>query len=328
MKLVTVLVMLWQLSKCVGKERIYFPYEENPLRYNKFIFVDDHGITHVQDLSSYPTLQFISYRWPFTIGKVVLHLYTVKNKKRSEVFPLKSFDALKKSTRYDPKKPNYFVVHGYLNDVNSEVCQMIKDAVLSKYDVNVFVVDWSVHTFRLYVFTRMYVTVVGDELGAYINSMIDFFKLDYDDFMLVGFSLGAHVAGSAGSMTEGQVKYIVGLDPAGILFTVSDLKDRLDTGDAKMVQIVHTTSTLGFKSSLGHADFYFNDGYIQPECGNDFISTCSHGQAYKYYVQSLTNRVFRARLCDPLEDKTNATAIMGSYHLSYNASGDYCVNTR
>nr|CAH7728372.1 unnamed protein product [Callosobruchus chinensis] len=57
----------------------------------------------------------------------------------------------------------------------------------------------------------------------------------------------------------------MGLDPAGPFFTVKNLDNRLDSTDAKFVQVVHTNDGfLGFSGQLGHADYYPNGGKTQP----------------------------------------------------------------
>lgn len=61
------------------------------------------------------------------------------------------------------------------------------------------------------------------------------------------------------------------MDPARPDFELPFLrnpKDRLDTGDAKFVDIIHTCAgTAGFVRPIGHVDFYPNGGtFRQPGC--------------------------------------------------------------
>lgn len=81
---------------------------------------------------------------------------------------------------------------------------------------------------------------------------------------LAGYSLGAHAAGYAGAMLNGEVEQIIGLDPAGPLFTLPAVVSpdfRLDPTDAEFVQVLHTSGgTLGTSVKSGHADFYPNGG--------------------------------------------------------------------
>lgn len=63
---------------------------------------------------------------------------------------------------------------------------------------------------------------------------------------------------------------IIGMDAAQPLFTFPfhiDAAKRLDSGDAKFVQAIHTScNTLGVAGNVGHADYYLNGGAIQPLC--------------------------------------------------------------
>lgn len=82
-------------------------------------------------------------------------------------------------------------------------------------------------------------------------------------------SLGAHAAGYAGSFIGmGKVSRITGLDPAMPKFDYASPEGRLDTTDALFVDVIHSCAgTLGLKQSIGHIDFYPNNGEaIQPGC--------------------------------------------------------------
>ena len=107
---------------------------------------------------------------------------------------------------------------------------------------------------------------------------------------IVGFSLGAHVAGFAGSHLKNlsritgklirgcaieicNVPYLLsGLDPAGPLFEGYDGKVRLDKNDADYVDVIHSNGEsvivggFGTWEPIGHVDFYPNGGRAQRGC--------------------------------------------------------------
>ena len=65
------------------------------------------------------------------------------------------------------------------------------------------------------------------------------------------------------------------MDPAGPLFDIANPSVRLDRGDAKFVDVIHTDirlTSLGIVGSfgvgrpIGDVDFYPNGGYHQPGC--------------------------------------------------------------
>lgn len=78
-----------------------------------------------------------------------------------------------------------------------------------------------------------------------------------DKIHIVGFSLGAHVAGVTGfkfyNETNKKIERITGLDPAGPLFTLSNSVDKLDKSDANFVDVIHTNKGMkGISELSGH----------------------------------------------------------------------------
>lgn len=106
-----------------------------------------------------------------------------------------------------------------------------------------------------------------------------------NDLVIVGHSLGAHVSGYAGKhITSGKIGVIIGLDPAGPLFSVDKPHKRLADTDADYVQVIHTDAgNLSLEGPIGHADFYPNGGNEQPGCtkGNALTSYLSKILSYR-----------------------------------------------
>lgn len=137
-----------------------------------------------------------------------------------------------------------------------------------------------------------------------------------DDVTITGHSLGGQIAGFAGAALNGQVGQIIGLDPANPLFTfprLESIENRLDSTDAKFVQIIHTSSgLLGVYNDCGHNDFYPNAGIV-PQIGcilpllTDSVTpesiSCSHFKANSYFIKSLNPGVnCKASKCDSYFD--------------------------
>lgn len=115
---------------------------------------------------------------------------------------------------------------------------------------------------------------------------------------IIGHSLGGHTAGIAGKKINGNVQTIIGLDPAGPLFSMGSPGERIDPNDANYVEIIHTNAwTLGFGEPLGNSDFYPNWGRSQPGCGIDLVGTCAHGRAPTFFAESINNHYFYAIRC-------------------------------
>lgn len=141
--------------------------------------------------------------------------------------------------------------------------------------------------------------VLINQQGDFINAIQELYNLEGDSFLLIGHSLGAHVAGNAGAAITRKISRIIGLDPAGPLFSVGVLDDRLDTSDASFVQIIHTNGEiLGFDTPIGHVDYFPNGGMSQPGCGLDLAGTCSHSRSYYYLAEAIARgEVFKSLLC-------------------------------
>ncbi|VEN45226.1 unnamed protein product [Callosobruchus maculatus] len=159
--------------------------------------------------------------------------------------------------------------------------------------------------------------------------------LTLDRTSIIGHSLGAHVAGLVGAALDGQLDHIIGLDPAWPLFPIDDKDSRLDFGDAKYVQIIHTCAgRLGFPVSIGHSDYYPNGGLAQEGCGvTDITGSCSHGRSYLYLGESLKGSRFTATKCSNYaafksgECKNEPKSWMGGFDIDKRAVGDYFLDT-
>lgn len=120
-------------------------------------------------------------------------------------------------------------------------------------------------------------------VGAFAASYLDFLHengfITWDRINVVGFSLGgrefwwirrkgffnfdtftAHIAGHTGkNVRRGRIPIIIGLDPAGPLFSVGNAAGRIASTDADYVEIIHTNGpTLwvagaGIGRAIGHA---------------------------------------------------------------------------
>lgn len=126
-----------------------------------------------------------------------------------------------------------------------------------------------------------------------------------ENIYLVGFSLGAHIAGFAGryfeQATGEKIQRITGLDPANPCFGSKSLTG-LQRGDAKFVDVIHTNpGVLGERDALGDVDFYVQ-GYapIKPGCR---ALGCSHMRSWQYYAESVYpghEMDFLAKRCNSL----------------------------
>ena len=85
--------------------------------------------------------------------------------------------------------------------------------LLNKEDCNVISVDWhSGHAlaYDAYKIGVRNVPYAGKEVAEMISFLIENSKIKYDNIHLIGFSLGAHVAGFTGKHHKGAIPRITG----------------------------------------------------------------------------------------------------------------------
>ncbi|XP_063150983.1 lipoprotein lipase isoform X2 [Candoia aspera] len=141
-----------------------------------------------------------------------------------------------------------------------------------------------------------------------IHGWMEQFSYSVDKVHLLGYSLGAHAAGIAGSLTNKKINRITGLDPAGPHFEYAEASKRLSPDDAVFVDVLHTNTrgspdrSIGIQKPVGHIDIYPNGGGFQPGCdiaaalrliaqkgfqNADQLVKCSHERSIHLFIDSL-----------------------------------------
>ncbi|CRK90501.1 CLUMA_CG004131, isoform A [Clunio marinus] len=247
-----------------------------------------------------------------------------------------------KEFSFKVSKPTIFLIHGYLESSVSQHHLMLSKTLLKVKNVNLFFVDWSKGASALvYVDARDRVPEVGKIVATFLESLKKEVNLNYKDVTLIGFSLGGHVAGMTGkSLISGKIGKIIGIDPAGPLFNVSDVEHRLSPLSAEYTECSHTGYKLGMKDPICHVDFYFNSGKIQPGCENSMsylAKICSHLRGMQIIIEAFNNpKAFYGKRCENFDDAWNgncngepgafynndeneANNLSGVYHVTTNA---------
>ncbi|KAF7279115.1 hypothetical protein GWI33_007628 [Rhynchophorus ferrugineus] len=227
--------------------------------------------------------------------------------------------------------PTVVLIHGFKDSFEADSNTYVRQAILSKMDANVIKVDWSPLAGQIYLVAKNAVPYVGAFAANFLSSVSDLFHYSLTNVTLVGFSLGAHIAGNIGRNTDKPIGLIVALDPAGPLMS-SDVY--VKSSDADYVQSIHTNGgTLGTLKAVGHSDFYPNGGSKQPGCGTDAVGGCAHNRAWEYFAESLGNNEFVAQKCESYEGFEQRSCngekkLMGGLtKLDKSASGSYYLDT-
>lgn len=128
--------------------------------------------------------------------------------------------------------------------------------------------DWSEGSRTInYIGAANRVPGVGHFIASYMDFLAENGLIQWHRLSVVGFSLGAHIAGHVGKNVRlGRINHITGLDPAGPLFSVRDPRGRIDAGDGRYVECIHTNGPTivlvgaGIGAPICDADFFPNGG--------------------------------------------------------------------
>lgn len=230
---------------------------------------------------------------------VTFRLYTRKNREWPDFLSSDDKDKVLESN-FNSDDPVRLLVHGWWSTESQSALRDIKDAYLDHGDYNCIIVDWKLGAYRTIGKAQKAGIETGKHVANFIQFLIKTTNIDMNNTVVVGQSLGAHVAGSTGRHLNGKLPMIVGLDPCFPSFD-----GMLTSTDAQYVLVLHTDGNhLGLRKRLGTADFYFNGGLSQPDCiGYDKIGICSHSLSVDYFVESLISEDgFWGRSCDSLKE--------------------------
>lgn len=166
-------------------------------------------------------------------------------------------------------------------------------ALLSAYvnhgSYNIFVVDWGALCRAPCYVASVYNLKPVAKCLAQSFTFLRNSGMPVQKTTCVGHSLGAHICGLMANYLEFRIEriigesdvdrfderrfwlfclYCLGLDPARPLIKPG-IGNRLDSGDAKSVQVMHTNAGYyGEGGRVGHVDFCVNGGKRQPYCMN------------------------------------------------------------
>ncbi|XP_072491075.1 lipoprotein lipase isoform X1 [Notamacropus eugenii] len=213
---------------------------------------------------------------------------------------------------FNHSSKTFVVVHGWTvtGMYESWVPKLVGALFKREPYSNVIVVDWLTRAQQHYPVSASYTKLVGQDVAKLINWLEEQFNYPLDNIHLLGYSLGAHAAGIAGSLTNRKVNRITGLDPAGPNFEYAEATSRLSPDDADFVDVLHTFTrgspgrSIGIQKPVGHVDIYPNGGFFQPGCNlfdainqiatkglgdMDQLVKCSHERSIHLFIDSLLN---------------------------------------
>ncbi|KAF1385741.1 hypothetical protein PFLUV_G00110940 [Perca fluviatilis] len=220
-----------------------------------------------------------------------------------------------KECEFNSETQSFIVIHGWT--VTGMFESWVPKLVSALYDrepgANVIVVDWLTRANQHYPNSAADTKLVGRDVAKFVTWLQKELQLPWERIHLLGYSLGAHVAGIAGDLTDHKISRITGLDPAGPTFEDAENQNTLSRDDAQFVDVLHTNTrgspgrSIGIQRPVGHIDIYPNGGTFQPGCdisntlmgialeglkglqNMDQLVKCSHERSIHLFIDSLLN---------------------------------------
>lgn len=236
-----------------------------------------------------------------TLSKNITHLLKYGDQQKSLI-----------DVNFNYSLPTKVIVHGFKGSGQDRGALDISTALLELENANIVLVDWQKGAAGpSYISAASNTQLVGRQLALLLMDMISM-GLDPSNVHIIGFSLGAHIAGYAGRAIQKKkqkVGRITGLDPANPLFRelLATSLSPLHKNDAKFVDIIHTDGArffsegLGIFRPIGHVDYFPNGGFDQPGCNHvrgavlashlggslNTSVVCNHLRAWQLFLESL-----------------------------------------
>ncbi|OAD55345.1 Hepatic triacylglycerol lipase [Eufriesea mexicana] len=211
-----------------------------------------------------------SYCCPIEMDRDIEYLlFTRRNPTDATTLNISDPNSLRRSN-FNDRYPTVIFIHGYSESATGRSAVTIRDVYLKRGEYNLILVNWAkLAGLPWYVTAVRNTRIVGPRVARLVNWLDAQGAVSLPNLHVIGFSLGAEVAGFMGkALAPRKVGRITGLDAAYPLYMNTGSEGHLTKSDAMFVDVIHTDGgNFGFPNPLGHVDFYPNGGRpVQPGC--------------------------------------------------------------
>ncbi|XP_022208621.2 probable phospholipase A1 magnifin [Drosophila obscura] len=253
--------------------------------------------------------------------------------------PLTEADKLWEAPGFYQDRPTVIFITGWRTNIQNSNSGPVAKAYNCRNDTNFVLLDAADFIDTLYSWSALNTEAIGKYVAQALLKLNRTYVID--KVHVVGHSLGAQIAGSAGrnykQLSEGAtLARVTGLDPANPCFYDGNDLPGVRSGDARFVDIIHTNpGILGTPKIVGDADFFVQGLFpFKSGCAGLDVISCSHGRAVEYFTETLyrtnTNN-FLGKRCNRYEDlwngrKCNDTRTVMGYDASARDLGFFYVD--
>lgn len=190
-------------------------------------------------------------------------------------------DVTKDFQKLDTNLPLVIILHGFMGSPHARSTKLLIEGYVNKGGSNVVGVNWKdLAKGPWYGGAAERSYDAARQLADWITELVTANVTSWEKIHIVGFSLGAQVAGITSKFIPygARIGRLTGLDPARPKFDDKPPEDHLDAEDSDFTTIVHTCGGfLAIPEPLGHVDFYPNGGQSpQPPCSEDLLNNILH----------------------------------------------------
>lgn len=221
------------------------------------------------------------------------------------VYPINALSNLC-DVNFDHRRKTIVFANGWVSNPARDIKRKLQEITVDRDDYNLIIVDFATCITHLYKTSTHDIELASYALLRVLDTLVVQKGVHYKDIILVGFSVGAHIAAAASEAVTNhrlrrkhKLPLLVAIDPSHVIRQECHF---LNPDAADQVLVIHGNNGIfGSAEQLGTVDYYPNgDCRVQPGCKSQI---CSHIRSLWLFVEAVCKPdSFIATKCDSWED--------------------------